>query len=369
MTRTDERLDSARLRRFLKFCAIGLALVGLIATIYSALLVPILVSLFLTYLLEPLVIRLERRMPRRTAVGILVIGGVSVLSLAAIRFVPLLYRQVLLLVQLLPGAVNTAIATWLPLAERYVSDFGFLSPGDVHQLFAAQNMVARFSSQLQLALNGVWHTGASVASSVVNVVLIPVLTFFLLKDLPMLRAALKSLVPMDLTAATSHLAHRVSLTLRSVLKGQAIVALIVTGMYVVGLTVIGLQSAIAIGVVAGVCRVIPYFDVIVGGILSTVVLLSNFGGWGQVLSVVLVFLMVQAIDGAFVTPAVIGERVGLHPVLVILSVIALGDWLGFWGVLLAVPIAAVTKVLIEEALPYYRSSKAYSITGQSHLDE
>jgi predicted PurR-regulated permease PerM len=220
--------------------------------------------------------------------------------------------------------------------------------------------MSRLSAQLQAGLTGLWHTGTSLVGGVANLVMIPVFTFFMMLDFPRFRGTLSRLTPADLRAPARAVLARVDQTLRSVLQGQITVAAILAVLYVVGFSLIGLQSAIAIGVVAGICRVIPYLDVLVGGSLSLIVILSQFEGFSQVLLVVLVIGVVQGIDGALITPRVIGNRVGLHPLVVIASVLAFGDWFGFWGVLLAIPIVATFNALLAAALPYYLASRAYT---------
>lgn len=357
---TGERLEWWKLRRLLRFCGAAAALIVVVGVVYNALLVPILMSCFLTYLLEPLVELLVRsRLPRLAAVLLISAGLVAAFAVAAVELAPVLYHQALLLVQQVPGAVNTVLSTWLPLAERYVLDLGVAPRAEVHQILGAESIVANVAHQLETSLSSIWKTGTSVAGGLMNLVLIPILTFFMLKDYAEVARFFDSLVPQDLKGPVLRLVHRINLTLRAVLKGQTIVAGILMLLYVAGLSAVGLQSSIAIGVVAGICRLIPYADVVVGGVLSAIVLLSTGAGWGMVLSVVLVFLVVQAVDGLFITPSVVGERVGLHPMLIILSVLAFGDWLGFWGVLLAIPIAALGKVMLEAGVYYYRQSRAY----------
>jgi predicted PurR-regulated permease PerM len=353
-------VDWRRARRFLIFCAAVGALTILVATLYASLCVPLGVSAFLTYLLLPFVGRLERRgVPRSLAALAIIALSLAILSLAVSHIVPLVYKQGLILARLLPSAVSTVADKWVPELERSVADLGFFSADDVHGLFAGAAIMSRISAQLQATLTGLWHTGTSLVGGVVKVVMIPVFSLFLMIDYPRFKQGFLSLLPLDLVLPARLVKRKIDVTLRSVIKGQATVACILAGLYVVGLSVVGLQSAIAIGVIAGVCRVIPYFDVVVGGTLSLIVLLSDFRGWGQALSVVLVFVIVQATDGAFVTPRVLGERVGLHPLVVIASVLAFGDWLGFWGVLLAIPIVAIIKALLEAAKPYYLASRAY----------
>jgi predicted PurR-regulated permease PerM len=348
-------------RRLARFVAVAGILVAFTATVYWSLLLPLAVSAFLTYLLLPFVDLLERRrVPRGVAVPAIVALALGVLGFGLVRLFPVLYAQAALLVDLIPRAVSTVLETWLPVAEQYVTGLGIGSADEVHRMISGTSLIGRLDTQLQAGLAGLWATGTRVAGGLVNILLIPVLTFFLLKDYPRLARGVRDLIPRDLVPPVRTMAKKIDATLRTVLKGQVTVAGILAILYVVGLSVVGLKSAVAIGVVAGICRIIPYLDVIVGSVLSTVILLSDFQGWGQVLGVVVVFLVVQGIDGAFVTPTVLGERIGLHPMIVIVSVIAFANWLGFAGVLIAVPVVAILKVVLETVTPYYLASKAYT---------
>lgn len=358
--------EARRFQRLLRFTAVVTLFLFVIVVVYYSLLLPLLVSGFLTYILVPLVDRLERhKVPRIAAVLGMVFVFVGALTLVIVRFAPLLYSQALLLIELMPRAVSTVLERWLPVAERYVADLGILTPEQVHHYISGDSLISRFENQMQAGLIGIWTTGSRLVGGMINVLLIPLLTFFFLKDYPRIASSLRGFIPRDLLGPVRMLLRRIDATMRTVLRGQAMVAGILAVMYVVGLSIAGLRSAIAIGVVAGLCRFVPYFDVIVGSILSTVVLLSDFQGWGQVLAVVIVFLVVQSIDGAFVTPAILGERIGLHPMAVIVSVIAFGNWFGFWGVILAVPVVAVLKVIYETLAPYYLSSRAYLASDES----
>lgn len=360
MSGVEAESERRRGRRLLWF-SLGALVVGLLlGTIYLSLLLPILVSAFFAYLLLPLVDRLERRrIPRAVAIPMIVVGAMAVLTIFIVQFSPILYRQVLSLVSLIPTAFTTVMETWLPLAEKYVAGLGFVTAEQVHRYISGVSLMSRVEAHLQAGLVGLWATGSRLAGGILNMLLIPVLTFFFLKDYRRFAANVRKLIPRDLLGPARDLRRRMDVTLRTLIKGQVTVAGILAVMYVVGLSIVGLRSAIVIGLVAGICRVIPYMDVVVGAVLSTVVLLSDFHGWGQVLGVIVVFLVVQAIDGAFITPAVLGDRIGLHPMLVIASVIAFANWWGFWGVLLAVPIVAVLKVVVETATPYYYGSAAY----------
>lgn len=356
----SQGIDWGRIGRLLGFFAVAAAVVFGFAVVYESLLLPVSISAFLTYLLLPLVEGLERRGVRRSlAVSMLLVLSLLLIGLALIRLAPEVYRQVSAIIQLVPGAYSQVIDKWLPLAEKYVSDLGVVDAADVHAWFTGQSVLSRLNSQLAGGLHGLWQTGATVLGGVLNFVMIPLLTFFMLNDYEDVKWRLERMVPRDLLAPVTIILRKVSLTLRSVLKGQVIVAAILAVLYVVGLSFIGLPQAVAIGVVAGICRMIPYLDVVVGGGLSLIVLLADFQGATQLLSVAIVFLVVQAIDGLLITPRVVGERVGLHPMVVITSVLAFANWFGFWGVLVALPVVAIVKALLVTARPFYLASQLY----------
>jgi predicted PurR-regulated permease PerM len=129
--------------------------------------------------------------------------------------------------------------------------------------------------------------------------------------------------------------------------------------YTIGLPSVGLEAGAAIGVVAGVCRIIPYVDVIVGGLLSAIVIIYTGASAFTAFGTVAIFAGAQTLDAILITPRVIGDRVGLHPLIVMLSVLSFGYWLGFYGVLLAIPLLALGKVTVDMFLPYYLNSAAY----------
>lgn len=352
--------DWDRTRRFAKLCLAFIAVAAALAFVYYSLLAPILVSMFLCYLFLPLVDRFERKnIPRPAAILLMMAGVAGLIAIVSIKFAPVIYFQAVELVKLIPKAFTTMTTIWIPIVEGYVVEWGLMNAGDADRFFANLNLLSRLESQLERGVGSIWRTGITLAGGLINIGLIPFFVFFLLKDYRRLADGLWSLVPKDLVPPARSATQRINFTLKSVLKGQATVAGILMVLYVIGLSIVGIQSAVIIGIVAGVCRIIPYLDVLVGAVLSTVVILSDFQGYGQVFGVVTVFLVVQAVDGAFITPQIIGDRVGLHPMAIIVSVIAFGNWLGFWGVLLAVPIVAIAKAFYVAIKPYYLASSMY----------
>ena len=301
-------------KRFIYFLAI-ITVVGVAASyVFAAIFLPFMVAAFLTYLLLPMVNKLETyKLPRTLAVALIVAVAVTVFSFGVSRVLPVLYTQVYTLAHLVPGAVRSFTSNWWPPIAQQIADTGLVSQEQLNKFVTEFSLIGELKDQLQATLSQVWSTGTTLLGGVVNVVLIPFIGFFLLQQHHNVVKFLRGAVPLDLRRPAAMLLEKVDLTLASVIKGQVMVAGILMVFYVIGFSLVGLQSGIAIGVVAGICRIVPYVDVVVGGTLSVIVFLSNFPGWATVIGVVIVFIVVQTVDGMLITPRVIGMRVGLHP--------------------------------------------------------
>ena len=363
-------------RRLAIFVAIVASLCIFLGNIFYVLLAPFFVGVFVAYLIEPLVVKLERRrLSRGWASLIMVMLALAVLAFAAIAIVPEIYRQVAELVSLIPSVAKNLYEKWLPLLKEMALRSHYIDEQALDRSISEFNVLAQVTSPVRQAIGGIWRNTPRLLQGVVDLILVPVFTFFFLAEWPYIRRAFIHLTPIDLRNPMTVVADKFDDTFRALIKGQATVAGIMGVMYAIGLTALGLESGLAIGVVAGLFRFIPYADVVVGGGLSAIVLLSNFQGMGQVIGVIIVFSVVQMTDAVLLTPRVIGHRVGLHPLLVIGSVIAFGDLMGFYGILIAIPVVALIKVAIDLLLPFYFVSAAFdpasaaiaSVTGGRSL--
>lgn len=340
------------------------------AVLYRALLLSLSLSLFLSYLLAPLVDWVTERHPTRRhwVVALLILALLSLVAVLLASLLPEIYAQFIGILKLLPKALEFLIERFEPLKRMIVAN-GFMGLEEVDRAVAQFNPVRQVTGQIQGAMETLWSSTPLLLSSVVNFGLVPVLMFFILNDLPKLQASLKDLTPPDLRASVHHIIDRIDQTLRSVLKGQLMVALTLAVLYMAGLSAIQLKSGLAIGAIAGLCRVVPYLDVMVGISLSLIVIITQTSGFGQLIGVLIVFLVVQVVDGMIITPRIIGERAGLHPGVVIGSVIAFGDWFGFVGILIAVPVVAILKVLAQISFPYYRLTAFYAGATERRVRE
>jgi predicted PurR-regulated permease PerM len=343
------------------FLTLGTVFLVLLAVWIRSVFVAVGSALVLSYLLKP-VVRFMMRfgLRQRTILLVILIGVICMVSLILVFGVPLIYRQATSIVALIPATMTTVVQRWLPYLEDYLASYGFMTAEEIHRQIASIDFMGRMESYFQTGMSGLWRTSSSLLGWVINLVFIPVLTIFLMKDDESIKLMIRRMVPLDLRGYLEHGARRIDRALRTAIKGQMIVAATLAVLYAVGFTAVGLNLGAVIGLIAGICRFVPYLDVIVGVLLSSIVLISDFsGGWSQLVMVGVVILVVQGLDGALITPSVVGDRIGLHPLVVIMSVIAFGDWFGFIGIILAVPTAAVLKVVVEIAVDLYHKSRFF----------
>ena len=346
-------------KSFLWFLLVGCLLTAGLAYVYSSLIVPIGISLFLSYLLAPVVDRYDHVLPRGLVVSILLLATILLMTILSVTLFPALYQEVSRIVQRLPAVVDLALNKWLPYLKNMAVRSEFVSELEVDRVINELSSIGQLSESASQALSTIWYSVPRVMGTVLNVVMVPVITFFLLLNFPRIKRYFGNLIPLRLRGYVDGFLLRVDDTLSAVVKGQVTVACILAVLYILGFSVIGMDAAFLLGLLAGLCRVVPYFDVIIGGSLGLIALLSNYQGPGQVVGLLVVIAVVQSLDGMFITPRIIGERVGLHPAVVIVSVLAFGSSFGFWGVILAIPAVALFKALWIAATPYYFATRAY----------
>ena len=351
--------EIARFYRRLQWTAVAL-LAGWLLWLLAPVLSPFVFAALLGWLGDPLVDRIERRGLSRNTAVLLVFGGMMlVLALALVLLVPLLERQILTLVQSLPRYRDWLVGTVVPWLERRTGMqlMAWLDPERLIELVRSHWQQA--GGIAATLLGYVSRSGFALLGLVANVVLLPVLTFFFLRDWDVFVERVAALVPRDHESTVARLAQESSAVLGAFLRGQFLVMLILGVLYGIGLWAVGLDLGVLIGVLAGLLTFVPYLGpatvVAFGGIASLV----QYGDWPHLLGVLAVFGVGQVIESYFLTPKLVGDRIGLHPVAVIFAVLAGGQLFGFLGMLLALPVAAVTNVLLHYAVERYRTSRIY----------
>ena len=334
---------------------IAILLCGWMFYLLAPVLTPFIAAGLLAYMGDPLADRLQKlKMPRTLAVVIVFLTTFLLIGLLVLLVGPLIRTQISALFAALPDIAHQVEQVWLPTILGWLN----VEPGEDVGLgaFLARysDMAGDWSGKILL---GVGKSGGVLVAAVLSLFLIPILTFYMLRDWDRFMAHLSALVPGRQRETVLKLARETDEVLGAFFRGQVLVMLALATIYTLGLSLVGLKFAVAIGVVAGLVSFVPYLGFVFGiGLAGLTVALEPNPLWNLV-GVVATFTVAQVIEGSFLTPKLVGDRIGLHPVIVIFAVVAGGQLFGFFGILLALPAAAVLSVLIRFA--YHRYLKEH----------
>lgn len=337
---------------------------GFLLYLLAPVLTPFLAAALLAYLGDPLVDRMEAKgLPRTAAVVVMFVLLLSVMAGLVLLLVPALQHQLVALAKALPTYVDwaqTNLAPWL--SKTFGVDASILDWSSLKS--TAKTTAQQHWSQFGGAAGGImsWlsSSGMALMSVVANLVLIPVVTFYLLRDWDCLVLRLRGLLPRKWEPTAVQLATDSDAVLGSFLRGQLLVMLALGTIYSLGLWWVGLELALIIGLVAGLVSFVPYLGFIIGIVLAGIAAIMQFHEAYYLLLVLAVFGVGQALEGMLLTPMLVGDKIGLHPVSVIFAVMAGGQLFGFVGVMLALPAAAVIMVLLRHLHQRYQQSGLYA---------
>jgi predicted PurR-regulated permease PerM len=348
---------SAVARRW-QWLVIALVIGGLL-WLLRPVLTPFVIAAMLAYLGDPLADRLERWHCSRTlATSIVFLVMVLILAGALVLLIPLIQRQVVHLIGALPGYgawIQNAMLPWLQEHLR-------LSPST----FNVETIVADIRSHIgtignvaAVAFGYVTRSSLTIVGWVTSLVLIPVVTFYLLRDWDVMVAKIDDLLPRNVEPTVRRLARESDAVLGAFVRGQLLVMVALGAYYAFALWLIGLDVGPLIGMIAGLVSFVPYLGFITGLLASLIAALVQYHDWQHLALVLLVFGIGQVLEGYVLVPRLVGGKIGLHPVAVIFAVLAFGQLFGFLGVLLALPISSVLMVLLRYAHERYTASALY----------
>jgi predicted PurR-regulated permease PerM len=341
---------------------IFLALFFLVVYAIGQAVTPFVLAALLGYMLNPAVNAMARRGVPRAAAALLfalliflVIGGlISAVILVSMREVPQLVNN-------FPGYVETFRTVYFPA----IRDFLGLGPEvNLDQLSAELHdklvhlSPESFASAAGSALSVLTGT-VNVLMTLLSVFLIPVLMVYILVDFEKMKDAVLDVLPKGYKDAIVIKLAEVESVLRDFVKGQLTVALIMGVLYCIGLWAAGVDMPILVGMSAGILNLVPYLGTSIGCIVSVALVLLKYHDLLHPGIVLAVFGAVQTLEGYLITPRVIGGKLGLHPLVILLAIVVFGHLLGFAGILLAVPFAAVLKVFIAGFIRDYKASRLY----------
>ncbi len=348
------------IRDQLKYWGVAAAVFMVALWFMGDVLLPFLLGGAIAYFLDPVADRLEKLgLSRRWATAVITVCGLMVFVIMALLVIPTLVNQAINLFETAPQLARNFTDF---LTERFPSllDEGSTLRASITSLGAS--VQERGGQVLQTAL----ASFASILNIILLFVIVPVVAVYLLMDWDRMVAAIDKLLPRDHAPTIRHLAAEIDRTLASFIRGMGTVCLILGAYYAITLMLVGLQFGLVVGAVAGLITFIPYLGALIGGALAIGLALFQFwGDWVSIGLVVAIFAIGQMIEGNFLTPKLVGNSVGLHPVWLLLALSVFGTLFGFVGMLIAVPVAAAIGVVARFALGQYRHSILYAGTEKA----
>lgn len=346
---------SSTQRRTLTWLAIGLVAFVLL-WLLAPVLTPFLIGAVLAYALHPAVERASARLPRLLAVVLVEVSFIVVLSALLLLVVPILSKELPLLREQIPvfaAKLNSSLSPWLAQYGINVAlDTESIKAFVLKYLNANDDMLGTLLSSARIG-------GSFVATLLFNVVLVPVVLFYLLMEWPQQVARVQGLVPPRLRPSFHDFMADCDRVLGQYLRGQLLVMVSMAIFYSVGLALFGFDLAVPVGVFTGLAMFIPYLGFGLGLILALLAGLLQFASLYGVVAVAVVYGLGQMIEGFYLTPRLVGERIGLSPITVIFALLAFGHLFGFAGVLVALPVSAVLVVATARLRNWYLQSRLY----------
>ncbi len=355
--------DRAFIERSVRIGIVGaLVLAVVLGTLWvlKGALTPLVAALVIAYLFDPLIDRFEARGIARSVAILILLAGIGIALFGVAFFlIPAMQRDVAALAENLPTALRDGLSG---LGPRLQEQFGITLPRSI-----ADAIETLRSGEFEIPLDAIRGllervvTGVTgTVGALVSLLLIPVLAYYMLVEFDRIRLAVLDLVPRDYQEMVATEAARVDVLISGFIRGQLTVCLLLGILYAVGFTVIGIDLAIVIGVASGLLAIIPYVGGAVALTAAAGMALLQYGVDIHLALVVGWYFLVQGLEGFVLTPKIVGGSLGMHPVTVIVALLIGGDLLGFLGLLIAVPLAAVVQVFLQDLVTAYRSSSVYS---------
>jgi predicted PurR-regulated permease PerM len=358
--------DRDKVPRWILWLGVSIAMGWLLYTLRGVL-APVFFAFLIAYMLDPLVDRIEgsrllRGKPIARAVGIavLLVGVFAVAAVVILVILPMVYGEIANFVKRLPGLVARSRAEWEPLLAEY----GLKVPTSVGQALEelhldVQSVLTKGYTPATAVVK--WLLGGTVSAvgAIVAALIVPVFAFYLLYDFDVLVAKAGELIPPRHRAEAHGFFREVDAVLGQFFRGQFTVMAILSVLYSVGYGVIGVPLALPIGIMAGLLSFIPYVGSTLALATALVMTALDWQGWAQILWVLGVHAVIQGLEGFVITPKIMGDTVGISAIAVLFALLVGAELLGFTGVLLAVPAAAVTKILLQRIDERYRKSEFF----------
>ncbi len=335
------------------------SIVGLLVYLLSPILTPFLLAGIIAYIFNPLVTKLELwKIPRFLGAILVMVLLLCIFAALIIIITPLFERKISLLIEKAPIYLETIRNGLIPWLETQLG-INLQLDADQFKLILKQYWQDTGGVLVKL-IPSLKNSGVATMEFFLNVILMPVVLFYLLRDWNHLVKLVDEIIPRHWHEQINVLANESDKVLAEFLRGQLSVMLIMSFCYGIGLWLVGLEFALPIGIIAGILVFVPYLGLGIGLLLATLAALIQFQGWSGILPVWIIFGIAQLLESMVITPWLVGNRIGLHPVVVIFSLLAFGQLFGFVGLLLALPASAILLVWLRHVRKQYLKSSLYN---------
>ena len=340
------------------FWGVTLSLAIIMVYLVSDTLAPFLISFIFAYLLQPVIeANCERfKWPRSMVTFAVFVMFLSSFVAIIVLLVPMIYQQIAIFVSKIPqykSNFEAGVSAWSDELDRINPELA-AKVSDYAQSFinSAFTIFASFA-------NHIWQYTLATINFFAIIVLVPIILYYFLRDWPKIVSNIESILPMRGKSKVREIFTSINELLSAYIRGQLNICLMLTVYYVIGLHVIGLDLALLLGILSGFLIIIPFIGALISFLLVTISCYFTFGAGVELIYATILFIFGHIVEGYILAPKIIGDRIGLHPVWIIFAVFAAGSLFGFIGVVFAIPLAGIVKVLLSHIIDYYKSSNIY----------
>lgn len=324
----------------------------------SATLAPFLISFIFAYLLQPLIETNCKRfkLPRSLATFGVFIMFFSGFIAIMVLLVPIIYKQIAVFVSKIPqykSNFEVAASAWSEKLDAIDPELAFKVSD------SAQSLINSGFALFASFANHLWQYTLATINFFAILALVPIILYYFLRDWPKIVSNVESVLPMRGKSKVREILISINELLSAYIRGQLNICLMLSVYYVVGLHIIGLDLALLLGILSGFLIIIPFIGALISLLLVIISGYFSFGAGVELVYLSILFVIGHAVEGYILSPKIIGDRIGLHPVWIIFAVFAAGSLFGILGIIFAIPIAGIVKVLLSHMIDYYKSSTMY----------
>jgi putative permease len=339
----------------------GLAFLVVASIIYmvSDTLVPFVISFIFAYLLQPIIDKISQRFdfPRNLISSAIFAVFISSFIIILLLLLPIIYDQISIFITKIPNYKNN-----FSIGLSYlVSRIDTIDPDIANKLSESlQNFVNSAFSVVVAAANNIWSYTLATINFFAIIILVPVILYYFLRDWPKMIKSVESILPRKEKNKIGKIFSDINSLLSAYIRGQLNICLLLSAYYFIGLSLIGIDLALLLAIISGFLVIIPFIGAFISLFLMLVSCYFSYGASVEIVYILVLFVIAHIIESYILTPQIIGDKIGLHPVWIIFSVFAAGSVFGFVGIVFAIPIAGVIKILLFNMIDYYKSTKIYN---------